>query len=104
LIGNDRQTDIVRGFASMGHRLAREQFALRTDDLIAYHALVLAGAGVGFLPHYMARNHAELVPLLTKLPIPPLPMWLAVHREIRSNPRIRTVWDALAAALPKALA
>jgi len=104
LIGNDRQTDIVRGFASMGYRLAREQFALRTDDLIAYHALVLAGAGVGFLPHYMARNHAELVPLLTTLPIPPLPMWLAVHREIRSNPRIRTVWDALAAALPEALA
>ncbi len=36
--------------------------------------------------------------------MPPLPMWLAVHREIRSNPRIRTVWDALAAALPEALA
>ncbi|MCM3563681.1 LysR family transcriptional regulator [Hydrogenophaga intermedia] len=104
LIGNDRQTDIVRGFAGMGYRLAREQFALRTDDLIAYHALVLAGAGVGFLPHYMARHHPELVPLLTALPIPPLPMWLAVHREIRSNPRIRTVWDALAAALPEALA
>jgi DNA-binding transcriptional LysR family regulator len=104
LVGNDRQTDIVRGFAGMGHRLAREHFALRTDDLIAYHALVLAGAGVGFLPRYMARAHRDLVPLLTSLPIPPLPMWLAVHREIRSNPRIRTVWDALAAALPEALA
>mgnify|MGYP006213476033 CR=1 FL=1 len=56
----------MRGFAGMGYRLARERFALRTDDLIAYHALVLAGAGVGFLPHYMARHHTELVPLLAQ--------------------------------------
>jgi hypothetical protein len=27
-----------------------------------------------------------------------------VHREIRSNPRIRQVWDFLARALPPALA
>lgn len=103
LVGNDRQTDIVRGFAAQGQRLEREHFALRTDDLMAYHALVCAGAGVGFLPRYMARAHPELVPLLPTLPIPPLPMWLAVHREIRSNARIRAVWDALAAALPPAL-
>jgi hypothetical protein len=27
-------------------------------------------------------------------------MWLAVHREIRSNPRIRAVFDFLADGLP----
>jgi len=27
-----------------------------------------------------------------------------VHREIRSNPRIRATWDFLSAALPPALA
>jgi hypothetical protein len=31
-------------------------------------------------------------------------MWLAVHREIRSNPRIRQAWDFLSQALPTALA
>lgn len=103
LIGNDRQTDIVRGFAALGHAVTREHFALRTDDLIAHEALVRAGAGIGFLTRYVARQHAELVPLLPTLPIPPLPMWLAVHREIRSNPRVRAVWDYLAASLPGAL-
>lgn len=103
LIGYDRQTDIVRGFASMGLRLEREHFAFRTDDLNAYHAAVVAGLGVGFMTRYAARQVPELVPLLPNLPIPPLPMWLVVHREIRSNPRIRQVWDFLVQALPGAL-
>ena len=31
------------------------------------------------------RGNPDLVPLLPMLSIPPLPMWLAVHREIRGN-------------------
>ena len=104
LIGNDQQTDILRGFASLGQAIGREHFALRTDDLMAYHALVCSAAGIGFLARYLARDHADLVPLLPALAIPPLPMWLVVHREIRSSPRIRAVWDHLAQALPAELA
>ena len=100
LIGNDRHTDITRGMAAMGHEVSREHFALRTDDLMAYEALVRAGAGIGFLARYLARGRPELVPVLPALPIPPLPTWLVVHREIRSSPRIRAVWDYLAQALP----
>ncbi len=103
LIGFDRAGDIVRGMAGMGHAMTRDQFALRTDDLNAHEALVRAGLGIGFLARYVARRHADLVPLLPALPIPPLPMWLVVHREIRSSPRIRAVWDVLSAALPEAL-
>ena len=104
LVGNDRNTDILRGFAGMDFPLKREDFAVRTDDLNAYHAAVSAGLGVGFLARYAARQNPDLVPLLPLLSIPPLPMWLAVHREIRSNPRIRRVWDFLSTALPQALA
>lgn len=103
LIGNDRQSDIVRGFGALGHAIARDHFALRTDDLMAYEALVRAGAGIGFLARYLARRSPELVPLLPSLTIPPLPMWLVVHREIRSSPRIRAVWEHLAQALPAEL-
>jgi DNA-binding transcriptional LysR family regulator len=104
LVGNDRNPDILRGFAAMGFPLQREDFAVRTDDLNAYQAAVTSGLGVGFLARYAVRENPELVPLLPMLDIPPLPMWLAVHREIRSNPRIRRVWDFLATALPQALA
>jgi DNA-binding transcriptional LysR family regulator len=48
----------------------------------------------------MGRNQPDLVKLLPMLVIPPLPMWLAVHREIRSSQRIRAVFDYLAKELP----
>jgi hypothetical protein len=36
--------------------------------------------------------------------IPPLPCWLAVHREIRGNPLIRRTFDFLAEQIPRVLA
>jgi hypothetical protein len=43
------------------------------------------------------------VALLPKLQVPPLPCWLAVHREIRGNALVRKVFDFLAQALPREL-
>jgi DNA-binding transcriptional LysR family regulator len=65
---------------------------------------VRAGLGVGFCADYMARGEADVVEVLAgQLKIPPLPMWLAVHREIRTSARIRSVFDFLADALPATL-
>lgn len=33
-----------------------------------------------------------------------MPIWLTVHREIRSSARIRAVYNFLAQAIPEALA
>jgi len=44
-----------------------------------------------------------VVPVLPMLKIPPLPIWLTVHREIRTSRRIREVYDFLARHVPKAL-
>ncbi len=104
LIGNDADTSIVRGFAAMGFTVGPQAFALRTDDFIVQWQAVRAGLGVGFLADYMARTDPEVVPVLAdQLPIPSLPMWLAVHREIRTNRRIRAVFDFLAEALPQVI-
>ena len=43
------------------------------------------------------------MPLLPRLKIKPLPVWLAVHKVIRTSKRIRAVYDFLAEALPGAL-
>ena len=103
LVGNDQQRDILAGFAAMGHPVTREHFALRTDDLMAYQAAVCAGLGIGFLADYAARGHPDLVGVPPMLRVPPLPMWLVVHREIRTSQRIRQVFDFLAGAIPAAL-
>ncbi len=103
LIGNDRHEDILRGFAAMGYPVPREQFAFRTDDLMAYWEAVRSGLGIGFVGHYMARTDPDVVGILPMLQPPDLPIWLTVHREIRTNQRIRAVYDFLADAVPEAL-
>lgn len=103
LVGNDRAQEIARGFAAMGHPVGPEQFALRTDDLIAYWAAMRAGLGIGFVASFMLRDDPLLVPVLPDLPLPALPVWLVVHREIRTSRRIRAVLDFLARELPPLL-
>ena len=104
LLGFDQDDAIIKGANVFGLDLQSSSFCARTDDLIAYWELLRAGLGIGFVPHFMARTDAAVLPLLPDLRIPPLPMWLVVHRELRSSPRIRAVYDFLAEAVPLALA
>jgi DNA-binding transcriptional LysR family regulator len=104
LIGYDRDDTLVRGFAALGFQIARESFALRSDDHLAYGRLVAAGAGIGFVAAYNLRELRGVVPLLPMLNIPPLPCWLAVHREIRGSALVRRVYDFLSEAIPAELA
>ena len=99
LIGYDRDDTMIRGFAALGVPVPREQFALRTDDQVAYGRLVAAGAGIGFVAAYNIGHWPGVVALLPQLAIPPLPCWLAVHREIRGNRLVRRVYDFLAEAI-----
>lgn len=104
LVGYDRDETILSGFAALGLPIGREAFALRTDDHVAYGRLVAEGAGIGFLAHYTAAGEPELKRVLPQLKIPPMPCWLAVHREIRGNRVVRRVYDFLAARIPERLA
>lgn len=103
LIGYDRDDTILRGFAHMGMAIPRQQFALRTDDQVAYGQLVASGAGIGFVALYTIRHWPGVQHLLPNLQIPPLPCWLAVHREVRSSTVVRRVYDFLAEAIPHEL-
>lgn len=104
LIGYDRDQTILRGFAKMGFGLAHADFAVRTDDQVAYGRLIAEGAGIGFVARYNLRYWPGVVSVLPTLVAGPLPCWLAVHREIRSNPLVRTVYDFLAQAIPAEIA
>ncbi len=103
LIGLDQGQDLLRGFAAMGYPVDPTAFALRTDDLIAAWEAVRAGLGVGFAADYLIRSDPDVQTVLPMLPLPTLPIWLTVHREIRSGGRIRAVYDFLAQAVPEAL-
>ncbi len=95
---------IARGFEQMGCTLPEQQVVLRTDDMLAQWAGVRAGLGIGFVARYMAASEPQVQQVMPELPIPALPMWLVVHREVRTSARIRAVYDFLGDALMLALA
>jgi len=104
LIGLDRDASIIRNFATFGQRIERDSFVFRSDDHLVLWQAVCAGLGIGFAATWLADREPSLARVLPDLPMPTLPVWLAVHREIRSSARIRALYDFLAAAIPAALA
>ena len=90
---------MIRCFAQMGHRVTRDFFPVRTDDQVLHWRLAEAGAGIGFNQLYAGLKSPHVLRVLPDLPLPALPMYLAVHRELRTSLRIRRAYDFLAEAL-----
>lgn len=63
---------------------------------VALVAAAKAGAGIAVLPRYLGDAEPEL----EHLPMPDEPheaLWLTVHKDLRSTPRVRALLDFLAA-------
>ena len=59
---------------------------------------------IGYVASYNTAHRPGVQRLLPMLQIPPLPCWLAVHREFRGSEVVRRVCDFLAEAIPRELA
>src|SRR5690606_30811045 len=83
----------------LGVALSRDNFVLRSDDQPQLWELIKAGLGIGFGQEQLARRTPGLVVLPIDLAIPPLPIWLTVHRELFTSPRRGASCDGVAAGL-----
>ncbi|MCF6322380.1 MAG: LysR family transcriptional regulator [Rhizobiaceae bacterium] len=99
LIGYDTDERIISGMAELGVIVERNFFRFRCDDQVTCWQALCDGLGLGFAPNYLARTNQNLERLAEQFAIPPLPVWLVTHREIKSNRRIRMVFDFLAEEL-----
>lgn len=79
--------------------LSPADFGLRTDSDLAQLAAVRAGGGIGVVQDGIAVRERELVPVLRGVVAFELPMWLAMHEDLRLTARVRAVFDVLADAL-----
>ncbi|MGX5803230.1 LysR family transcriptional regulator [Bradyrhizobium sp. Arg314] len=95
LVGFDRSDEIIRGFTSFGIPVARGHFRFRTDNQIVLWEAVRTGNGVGFGQEPLVDRDPDMEKLLLDVPLPILPVWLAMHRDVRSSMRIRRVADFL---------
>ncbi|HYQ04495.1 MAG TPA: LysR family transcriptional regulator [Polyangiaceae bacterium] len=83
--GGDPQTLEVRG-------------RLRTNAPSALCALALDGAGVAYLPDWLATEHLERSTLRRVLPLwssPPITAWAVYRAELRGAARLRAFLDAM---------
>lgn len=99
LIGFDRDQFWHEAIARMG--LNPAQFTFRTDSMAAQTEAIRHGVGIGVLHIALARRIGGLVQVMADLPLEPLEVWLVVHQDVRHNPAVRVVLDALAPALQK---
>jgi DNA-binding transcriptional LysR family regulator len=99
IIGYDIDERIITGMAEAGMDVDRNYFRFRCDDQVACWQALCEGMGVGFAPKYLAKTNSDLVQIAQYISIPSLPVWLVTHKQIKTNRRIRMVFDFLAAEL-----
>ncbi len=95
-IGYDRSTLILDGFRQNGLEVDRNFFGFRSDDQVVCWAMVVAGFGIGFNQCIIGDHDTRLRRILPDIANPPLPVWLTAHSALKSNRRIRRVYDLLA--------
>ncbi|MES0200564.1 LysR family transcriptional regulator [Mesorhizobium sp. M0011] len=95
LVGFDRGDEIIRGFTQYGIPVTRSSFRFRADNQIVLWEAVRAGNGIGLGQEPLADRDSLIEKVLPDLPLPVLPVWLAMHRDVRTSVRIRRVVDFL---------
>ena len=101
LIGYDRSELIIDGMRKMGYTITRDFFKFRSDDQVVCWQMVLAGFGIGFNQVLIGDADPRVQRIAPEMPIGTIPIWLAAHTGLKTNPRVRCVFDALYARIHK---
>ena len=96
VIGFDRDTSMIRAAQSMGLHLSAQDFNFRSDNILTHMTAVRSGIGIGFLHRGLASNWNDIRQVLSGTHLPELELWLACHKDVRHNKRVRLMLDFLA--------
>ncbi|SMX29793.1 HTH-type transcriptional regulator CatM [Pelagimonas phthalicica] len=91
---------VVTAFQEFGLPVTAENFRTNSASHFAHWHLAKAGLGLCVGPCAMGDADPDLHRVLPNEPLFEYPVWLVSHRELRTNPRIRLVWDTLRDMLP----
>jgi DNA-binding transcriptional LysR family regulator len=96
VIGFDRPTPYIRAMQARLPGFERIRIALRVDNDLAQLAAIRAGFGLGICQVAVARRDPQLARVLPTLFDVKMGTWLVMHENLRTTPRCRVVFDALA--------
>jgi len=86
---------------AMGVPVTPDSFVVHSENGIVAWEMVCHGMGICPMDDVIAAKEPRVVPVLPDLLEVDFPVWLVTHREIHNSPRIRLVFDHLAAVLAR---
>lgn len=89
--------------ASRGINLTTANFNFLTSSTTLSLALIRQGLGIGLLPLQIGEAYPELENPFSAFEQLNIETWLVAHRELRTNLRIRVVFDVIEEGLGRAL-
>ncbi len=99
LIGPDADSALFRLMEAEGIPMDRAMLRLRTDDELAQHALLRAGAGIGGMQVRIAERDPDLLAVLPHEIRIQMEIWLVMHEDLRASRPVRLLFDHLAREL-----
>lgn len=85
----------IEGLKSYGIHLSKENFPVMTESHFVHWNLVKEGMAIGVMPHEIGDKDKSVERVLKSLKGIPFSTWIVSHRELKTNRRIRFVFDQL---------
>ena len=98
-IGFDENASFIAALNERGIPVTERNFPLVATTHTAHWEMACQGLGVGVVPCGLGDAEPRVQRLMPEA-LFTYPVWLVAHRELRTSPRVRLVWDLLAEMLP----
>ena len=98
-IGFTNNHEYIAGLKTIGLELTPKNFHIFSDDHIFHWEMVKLGVGIGVMSEDVGAKENSVRRVIEKLPPIKFGNWIVAHRELKTNRRIRIVFDFLAEAL-----
>lgn len=104
IISFDRSSAVSDLLNQQGWQLSKQNFQLISAFQLLQLGLCKEGLGLIFFPEDIGDQDSNLVRAFEhRGPVMQLPVWLVCHQELRTNLRVRRVFDFIASELSEAL-
>ena len=71
--------------------------AFRANSVVALRYAIRSGIGIGMIPDYLTDEEADLVPVLTEIDPPTLPILFVYTEELKTSKKVQVLRDFLVA-------
>ncbi len=87
---------------TLGFAVNENSFSVLCNDHISHWEMTKQGLGIGVMPINIGDKEPKVARVLSNKIIHQGEIWLVTHRELRTNQRVKTVFEFLAKQLAKA--